>query len=377
MKKILFFIESLANGGAEKVLSDMICNLDSFGYDIAVCTVTDGGVYQNKVSNSCKYYSFLKMEDYYSGGLKKILFFIKTKAIYKLPAKLIYRRFIREKYDIEVAFIEGFATKLIAASSNVQSKKIAWVHTDMEKNTYADKYHRTVKSQILTYKKYHKIVCVSQDVKEIFERKFKINENTCVLYNLINEGKIIELSKQSIMIKKRKSILLCAIGIIEKEKGYIRLLKCVNKVVEKYKDFEIWIIGEGSLRNELEEYIKVHKLDDNIILLGFQKNPYKYLNCCDAFICSSYAEGFSTAATESLILGKPVFTVNCSGMQELIGDSKCGDIVPNNDNALFELLQKIVSKQYPLEEYKNSAIIRSQKFKMSMRLKELHDLFDS
>lgn len=171
MKKILFFIESLANGGAEKVLSDMICNLDSFGYDIAVCTVTDGGVYQNKVSNSCKYYSFLKMEDYYSGGLKKILFFIKTKAIYKLPAKLIYRRFIREKYDIEVAFIEGFATKLIAASSNVQSKKIAWVHTDMEKNTYADKYHRTVKSQILTYKKYHKIVCVSQDVKEIFERK--------------------------------------------------------------------------------------------------------------------------------------------------------------------------------------------------------------
>lgn len=376
MKRVLFFLESLAGGGAEKVLSDIVCNLDPLKYDITVCTITDGDVYQNKVSGACKYKSFLNIEDYRAGGFRKLLFWLRIKMVYKLPPRLIYRWFIRDKYDIEVAFIEGYATKLIAASNNSYSQKIAWVHTDMQNNTYADKCYRNITEQILTYKKYKKIICVSQSVKNAFEKKIKITGNIYVQYNPVDENKIFELSKQHVSLSKKKSILLGTVGRLEHQKGYPRLLQCVKQVSIENPDFEIWIIGDGSQRKELEEYIKINKLENIVSLLGFQQNPYKYIRCCDAFICSSYAEGFSTAATESLILGKPIFTVECAGMRELIGDSQCGEVVPNTDTALLELLRKIITKEYQLEKYKQAAAIRGQEFRMAVRIAELEKLLE-
>lgn len=376
MKRVLFFLESLAGGGAEKVLSDIVCNLDPLKYDITVCTITDGDVYQNKVSGACKYKSFLNIEDYRAGGFRKLLFWLRIKMVYKLPPRLIYRWFIRDKYDIEVAFIEGYATKLIAASNNSYSQKIAWVHTDMQNNTYADKCYRNITEQILTYRKYQKIICVSQSVKNAFEKKIKITGNIYVQYNPVDENKIFELSKQHVSLSKKKSILLGTVGRLEHQKGYPRLLQCVKQVSIENPDFEIWIIGDGSQRKELEEYIKINKLENIVSLLGFQQNPYKYIRCCDAFICSSYAEGFSTAATESLILGKPIFTVECAGMRELIGDSQCGEVVPNTDTALLELLRKIITKEYQLEKYKQAAAIRGQEFRMAVRIAELEKLLE-
>ena len=376
MKRVLFFLESLAGGGAEKVLSDIVCNLDPLKYDITVCTITDGDVYQNKVSGACKYKSFLNIEEYRAGGFRKLLFWLRIKMVYKLHPRLIYRWFIRDKYDIEVAFIEGYATKLIAASNNSYSQKIAWVHIDMQNNTYADKCYRNITEQILTYKKYQKIICVSQSVKNAFEKKFKITENIYVQYNPVDENKILELSKQHVSLSKKKSILLGTVGRLEYQKGYSRLLQCVKQVSIENPDFEIWIIGDGSQRKEIEEYIKINKLENIVSLLGFQQNPYKYIRCCDAFICSSYAEGFSTAATESLILGKPIFTVECAGMRELIGDSQCGEVVPNTDTALLELLRKIITKEYQLEKYKQAAAIRGQEFRRAVRIAELEKLLE-
>ena len=60
-----------------------------------------------------------------------------------MPTPIAYRWMIHEKYDVEVAFVEGFATRLIAASPNKHSKKLAWVHTDMEKNPYASASYKS------------------------------------------------------------------------------------------------------------------------------------------------------------------------------------------------------------------------------------------
>ena len=114
MKKILFFLESLAGGGAEKVLTDIVCHLDKTKYDITVCTVTDGDIYEKCIAPVCRYRSFLKTADYRAGGIKQVLFWARIKLIYGLPAKVVYKHFFRERYDIEIAFIEGFATKIIA-----------------------------------------------------------------------------------------------------------------------------------------------------------------------------------------------------------------------------------------------------------------------
>ena len=378
MKKILFFLESLAGGGAEKVLTDIVCHLDKTKYDITVCTVTDGDIYEKCIAPVCRYRSFLKTADYRAGDIKQVLFWARIKLIYGLPAKVVYKHFFRERYDIEIAFIEGFATKIIAASPNSKSKKIAWVHTDLSQNSYADKYYSNLDEQRAAYKRFNRILCVSESVKEAFEQKLFSDASVCVQYNPVDEKYILQQAGEALSVQRPENgLLLGTVGRLEQQKGYPRLLKCAKRLRDEGHRFTLWIIGKGSQQEELEQYVHENDLGDVVKLLGFHKNPYKCLNQCDAFICSSYAEGFSTAATESLILGKPVFTVECAGMQELIGDSHSGVIVPNTDEALYDLMEKLVSGQFDLAQYTQAAKKRGQDFSMSMRIAEIDNILSS
>lgn len=378
MKKILFFLESLAGGGAEKVLTDIVCHLDKSKYDITVCNVTDGDVYQDRVSSVCHYRTLLQTSDYQAGGIRKVIFWLKMKMIYALTPQKVYNHFFKESYDIEVAFIEGYATKMIAASSNKSSKKIAWVHVDSLANNYADQYFSSLDEQRKAYEKFNRILCVSKGVAESFQQKYFPDTQVDVQYNPVDERTILQQAQETVFFQRPKdSMLLGTIGRLEQVKGYLRLLKCVKMLHNKGYSFVLWIIGKGSQREQLEQYILENGLTDIVKLLGFQSNPYKYLNLCDAFICSSYAEGFSTAATESLILGKPVFTVDCAGMRELIGESKCGKVVPNTDEALYQLLEEVVSRQINIAQYARNAKERGRIFCMDTRISEIDYLLST
>lgn len=320
----------------------------------------------------------LKMADYRAGGIRKVLFWVKLKLIYCISPKVVYRHFFKEYYDVEIAFVEGFATKVIAASSNVNGKKIAWIHSDLSKNTYADKCYANTGEQYAAYQSFDRILCVSDGVKKAFEQKFFADARVQVQYNPVDEKYILhQAAEPASILHPEKGLLLGTIGRLEWQKGYPRLLKCVKQLHDKGYCFTLWIIGKGSQQEALERYICESDLDAVVKLLGFHKNPYKYLNQCDAFICSSYAEGFSTAATESLILGKPVFTVECAGMQELIGQSHSGEIVPNTDEALYDLIGKLVSGQFDLAQYTQAAKKRGQDFSMSTRIAEIDGVLSS
>jgi glycosyltransferase involved in cell wall biosynthesis len=379
MRRVLFFLESLAGGGAEKVLTDIVGGLDKSKYDITVCTVTDGDVYQKKISANCHYKSMLKISNYHAGGIRKIFFWVGIKMIYTLPPRLIHKYFFREKYDIEVAFIEGFATKIIASSPDTSSKKIAWVHTDPLKNVYADKSFHSLSEQIQVYHAFDQILFVSDSIKTAFENKFFSDSRLKVQYNPIDEKTILQLSRESInIVHPEHGLLIGTIGRLEPAKGYLRLLKCVKELTDQgYSAFTIWILGKGSQQQILEQYIHDNHLNDIVKLLGYHSNPYKYLHLCDAFICSSYAEGFSTAATESLILGKPVFTVDCAGMRELLNDSGAGEVVPNTDKDLYSLLESLVSGQINLASYSKAAEKRGRDFNMEKRIQEIDHVLSS
>ena len=92
-------------------------------------------------------------------------------------------------------------------------------------------------------------------------------------------------------------------------------------------------------------------------------NPYKYVAKCDLFVCASYAEGFSTAATEALIVGTPVCTVEVSGMREMLGsNNEWGIITQNNDEALYQGIKQLLDDPKLLQHYKRQAIIRGRDF---------------
>lgn len=373
MKKVLFFLESLSGGGAEKVLTDIVCNLDKSKYDITVCTVADEGVYEEKVKSCCKYKSFLKLDKYNRDFLGKLSVWLKTKIIYKLPTKLVYKLFIKDKYDIEIAFIEGFATKFIANSCNPKSKKIAWVHIDMVSNPYADTSFSNFEEQKQCYKNYDSIICVSNDTKKQFIKKFNLT-NTIVIYNPINKNDIIKNINKHYEINN--VISMCAVGRLENQKGFDRLIRILSNVVKVYNNFQLNIIGIGSQKDKLNKLIMENGLKEKVFLLGFMDNPYKVMAKSNLLICSSRSEGYSLVIAEAMCLGVPILTTKCAGPIELTDNGKYGILVDNNEKALYGAIINILNNPKVLYDYHEKSLLRSEIFDINKTIREVETIFD-
>ena len=124
-----------------------------------------------------------------------------------------------------------------------------------------------------------------------------------------------------------------------------------------------YILGEGQERPKLEMFVQKNNLRESVTLLGYQTNPYKYLSRCDLFLCASIAEGFSTAATEALIVGTAVCTVDVSGMKEMLGENnEHGIVTENSEDALYRHVKQLVNDPALLQDYKHRAAQRGQFF---------------
>lgn len=370
MVKILFLINSLQGGGAEKVLLDTVNNLDYTKYDITVMTVIDDGLYKNQLSKDIHYRS---MTNFRNKLIRRIgSYFIQI----LLSPKLVYSIFIRKKYDVEIAFLEGAPAKILAASTNKMSKKYAWVHTDLEKYYGQQKIFKSVEENTNCYKKFDKIFCVSQEAKNAFCRKFKINENVYTQYNVLDDFAIKQEAEQECHFKFSNKFKMISVGRLVYQKGFDRLIDACRMLSDEGFDFELIILGEGNEREKLESSILKFNLEDKVKLLGFQGNPYKYMKQCDLFVCSSRAEGFSTVATEATILGIPIVTTACAGMNDLLGYNQYGLIVENNTKDLFCGLKKAMEDRSLYKCYKERAEIRGKYFNKKDRIEEIEKILD-
>ena len=364
MIKVLFFLESLGGGGAEKVLVNLIKGLDKSKYNITVKVMSDVGVYNDEIAEIIKCKSIISGKNYGKNIFHNIFYKIKYKLIYLLPKKIIYKIIAREKYDVEVAFIEGFATADISESKNKLSKKIAWIHVDPIERNYADGYFKNLEEHSQCYKKFDKIVCVSKSVERSAIKKYGITLNNIMTqYNPIDEDDIKKRANEKINILDSSAIKFITIGRLVEQKGYDRLIRVIKRLKEEYDGvFQLLILGDGEKKKQLEEYIKENKLTNIVKLQGFVKNPYPYLKNSDLFICSSRAEGYSLVIAESLILNVPVISTKCSGPNELLDFGKYGMLVENDEDSLYLGLKNIIDDRNKLKELKKKSQKRSEIF---------------
>ncbi|WP_179107275.1 glycosyltransferase [Sediminibacillus massiliensis] len=375
MKKILFFIESLSGGGAEKVLAELVNRFNKNKFDITVITVVDVGIYRNEIKKNCKYISILPNPEKLK-TMKLLIYKLRYKLIYLLPPSFFYKFFIKEKYDLEVAFVEGFATKIISKSTNTLSKKVAWVHVDPINRGYADRYFRNLRDQIESYKKYDKVVCVSKKVKNSFEEKVYKDKKVIVKYNPVDSKAIIYKSNEKCERTKPDKFLIGTIGRLTRQKGYDRLLKIMKILKDDGLNCELWVLGEGQDRPRLEQYINDNNLSDSVKLIGFKSNPYKYIAMCDLFVCSSRAEGFSLALAEAMVLGLPTISTECAGPNELLNSGEYGMVVKNNDLSLYEGIKTLINDKALLARYKAKSLERSNIFTISTAIKDIEKVFN-
>lgn len=334
MIKILFFIDKFAYngsiGGAEKVLITLVNHMDPSKFDITVQTLFPDE-YANLLNPNIKYK--------YCYPQKTSLAY----SIFRVEAQLglVYALHIKDSYDIEVAYLESETTKVMSASTNKQAKKIAWVHCDFavavkDKDAF-------IKKAAKQYKKFDKIVCVSEKCRESFVAMFGNDPEVVVVHNVIDDTEILEKANEQLPNNVEKSTFtLCSVGNFTSPKNYIRLLKTAYLLHEDGYIFDLWIVGDGQQRNMIESFIREHQMESYVTLFGFQKNPYPYMKAADLLVCSSDYEGFSTFVSEGLILGKTILTTDCSGMHELLDHYNNGYITENNDEAFYKGIKRLL-----------------------------------
>lgn len=365
-KKILFLIHDLGQGGAEKVLVNLVNNMDDTKFDITVMTLFDVGINRQFLSKRIRYRSIFSRVFKGNSHVMKLF-----------SPKMLHRLFIKEHYDIEVAYLEGPCARIISGCHDMDTKLVSWVHIEQSTSERAAASFRNIEEAQKCYNRFHQIVCVSAAVKNDFTSVLSISAPVCVLYNTNETQKIVCTSKEAVddVLFLENEIKLVGVGKLLSSKGFDRVLRITKRLREEGFPVHTYILGIGPEEQNLKKYVTLNGLDKYVDLLGYRTNPYKYVAKCDLFVCASFAEGFSTATTEALIVGVPVCTVNVSGMNEMLGcRNEYGIVTDNDEGALYQGILHMIGDSEVLAYYKKKAIERGKFFNMKTTVNAVEEM---
>lgn len=389
-KDILFVLNSLNIGGAEKSL---VTILNMFDYDKYNVDLFLFGVEGELLDQIPKKVNILPQDDDYKYFVKNrrkaFVYFLKKGKLKKsffsflyILGYLFYKLFkrndvyigwtfkkniinkIEKKYDVSIGFMERSA--LYFSVCKVKSdNKIGFIHNDYSK------YKFNYKLDNKYFKSLSKVATVSNECKKVLCDIFPQYSNKfIVIKNMIDckyiEKKASEVPDFSVIrcsnIKEncvfdKNYINIVTVARLVEQKGIDNAIKICNTVKEKVSNVRWFVIGEGSEKSKLENLIKQYKLENSFFLVGKQANPYYWINNCDIYVQPSRYEGYGITVAEALCLKKVIIASNIKVFDELIENEVTGILASDNEDFANKILECIES-----ESYKNKIISNLQKF---------------
>ncbi|WP_164675145.1 glycosyltransferase [Anditalea andensis] len=369
-------MSTLRGGGAEKVLLDILKRFDYNKYEVELGLIFPVGVYLSDLPVEVKVRALYPKGKFKLRLYNKVIFQWPQKFKLDFIPKLYYNFLFKEKYDVEIAFMEGLSTKYLAWKNKGNAKRIAWVHIDLVNNHYTKQYFKTSNEETWYYKQFDKIVFVSKDSQRAFNEKFKVNgipqfvqNNLIPLPEIMEKGEEFEVQK--------KTFTLVSVGRLEDQKCFDRLVRLGDRLRTDLYDFEIWIIGQGPLLNALKQQVKDLSLEKYIKFLGFQTNPYPFIKAADIYINSSLAEGYPLTVCEAICLNKAVICTHNSGSEEILGKSEYGILVDHDDESIYMGVKSLIDDPEKLVHIRNQAKKRAVQFDENKVMSEIYDLIES
>lgn len=320
--RILFILENLEIGGVEKVTLQLIKGLLQYK-DLSInCLVEE--------------YKGVMLDEY-----KK---FVRIDCFDK---KLVnFKNYLREyNPDIIIATKGGLCRYPIInklfSKRNYKVVVIQHVPINLPEKSFFQNFIRVLSAKIL-YSKLDHIITVSNGIKGNLIKKLSIDsEMISTIYNPVLNEEINTLANESIDYKKN-DYYVC-VGRLHFQKGYDLLISIVNHIKLNYNlNLKVLIIGNGPDYNKLAKIVKENKLSDNVIFLGMNNNPYKYIKNAKAILLTSRWEGLPTVLVESAFLKTQMVAFDCRyGSNEITNNGKNGYLIPNGD--INEFAKGIIS----------------------------------
>ncbi|MGG0716047.1 glycosyltransferase [Robertmurraya massiliosenegalensis] len=361
-KKILFIMQSLQGGGAERVTLDVIRHLDKDVFEPSILIIHYFGELTEAVPADIEVTKVLT-------GKEKSYFH---------PFK-VFRTVLKAARQVDgiVGSLEMTPTYLAAMASVItRTPAIGWVHIDVRKYPKTnEKMHRFLINRL--YRKLNTIIAVSNGVKRSFEVMFpQVNVPVKRIYNPVRIKDIHRMMDEKVVNIPTSDPVILGIGRLTEMKGFDDLIKAHKYLLEHQVKTKLVILGEGPQRRYLESLIKELEVEESVELKGFVHNPYAYIRSADVFALSSIYEGFSVVVAEALAVGIPVVSTDCpSGPAEILADGKYGLLSPVRDyqTLALNIVETLNNEDRLHHEYER--IKRANEFSFEAVIPEFEKVF--
>lgn len=391
IKELLIVVEHMNLGGTEKSLLAFLNEIkDRRDLKIKLLLIKPGGELYDKIPEGIEveilkdYFEFKKQTEEIStngitGLIKNLKIFRVFKALYfYLKIKLTQKWYFLYDYpDVE---LQKFKTDLAIAFSGPQyfitwftihnisaDKKIQWIRFDVSK----------IKAEYdfgeLYYPKFDRIYCVSKSAFDAFVKRYPGAEKKAAVFeNIVSESEITKLAEEGKSFSDDfKGLRILTVGRLSKEKGQQMIPEVVRRLKNEGLNFRWYLIGDGSLRNQIENKIQELEIENELILAGNQFNPYPFFKDCDLYVQTSFEEGYCQTVHEAKIFNKPVVTTDFINASNLVVDGEDGLIVSADPESIYLGVRDLIEN-----EQKRKKFSRFLKENEMQRPEAINDLVD-
>jgi glycosyltransferase involved in cell wall biosynthesis len=328
--KILYIIDSLGEGGAEKLLLLTLQELTQHEKHLIILSKPDTLV--EKIPSSCKV-STLDFSSY--KDIPRISRFVSS--------------YIKQN-QIDIVHSHLYYSNVIARLATPRNIPVFnTIHSISSLASYQVN-RMTLYMEKLTYRKRHHIICVSNEVLKDFNKWVGLKGASSVLYNFIDDVFFRHAPKTEFSTDKFRFV---AVGNLRYEKNYPYILNAFKSMPDSVS---LDVYGEGTLRDELQKEIDTYKL--NIRLCGTRNNMHEVLPQYDAFLMSSFFEGQPVALLEAMASGLPVFLSDIPVLHEVAQDNAVYFDL-NNPQDLVNKIKQVLNRNIDLNPLARQAHARA------------------
>ncbi|KGB13967.1 glycosyltransferase [Latilactobacillus sakei subsp. sakei] len=380
MKDLVFFINSLGRGGAEKAIIQILERMDKQKYHLKLVILKNDGGYSNQVPDNVEVISLGRYNHSIISRLKWTFFWRTVKYFPGIIKRKISKKANIRKNDLLISFLEGPSTKLVSMFPN---KKITWMHTDYQLNRWTEVYFKSPEEELSYYNKFNSIVFVSKHGKEAFNSFFnnKVTSHEEVIYNPIDVQEIeklsiIESENTEKWVKDTENTKrIVSIGRLTEVKRLDWLIDAQKELNSLAIPVSTTIIGDGKLYEKYQNRVVSEKIK-NIYFIGFKSNPYSYLKYADIYTSTSVTESYPLSIAEAYSLQIPVIATKNSGSMELSREGKYALLVDSEYDAFYKALKEMVLNENLLSEYINISKEAKEQFNVETVLQDIENLID-
>jgi len=323
--RILQVISSLRVGGAEKIVKDLTIALNNRGneVEVAVFDGTDSPIKRELIEKGCTIYEFSSSGSIYS------------------PLNIIRLLRLIKSYDI--IHTHNTAPQFFAAICSLFNRA---VYITTEHNTINRR--RGIRFFLpfdkWMYSRYNAIVSVSEDVNKNLKEyigAFSSRLNLIVISNGVDVNRFYNASgydRERFCKSSVGKYVVCMVAGFRKQKDQDTLIRAFSFLPKDR--FELWLVGDGERRKELEELVSSLDLDSNVVFWGIRSDVAAVLHTSDAIVMSSHYEGLSLSSLEGMAVGKPFIASDVDGLRDIVKEA--GLLFPHqNEKTLAEIIQSL------------------------------------